>query len=92
MTEHGHGKKQERKIVVYSVSTHDSVFSHATCNYFQRRRGQAWVGNKGEHTDSAHAPPPPGPQLDRVALSWRLEDRRVELGKRKQESMRGQAR
>jgi hypothetical protein len=92
MTEHGHGKRQERKIVVYSVSTHELVFSHATGNYFQRRRGKAWIGNKGEHTDSAQAPPPPRPQLDRVALSWRLEDRRVELGRSKQESMRGQAR
>jgi hypothetical protein len=25
MTEHGHGKRQERKIVFYSVSTHELV-------------------------------------------------------------------
>ena len=25
MAEHGHGKRQERKIVVYSVSAHESV-------------------------------------------------------------------
>nr|ACG45653.1 hypothetical protein [Zea mays] len=51
------------------------------------RPGLGWK-QRGTHGQRRH-PPPPGPQLDRVALSWRLEDRRVELGRSKQESMRG---
>uniref|UniRef100_A0A0A9CLT5 Uncharacterized protein n=1 Tax=Arundo donax TaxID=35708 RepID=A0A0A9CLT5_ARUDO len=44
---------------------------------------------KGEPT---HIRLPPPPQLDRVALSWLVADRRVEWRGRERESMRGQAR